>query len=279
LLNRRLRHFPFSTEVGTDPESGLDYAGARFYSPMSGRFLSADPVVGVSEDPESLGRYSYVENDPINHVDPAGTTPQCWTKVLWKVTTYYDSVTGLIINQTKKLISKTKHCLPQSSADFCNSGPYGAWTWVEGTAESAGLTALWADGFGPDSYRFGADSPMTQLMMTDPAIQNGINAYTAQNAGCKNRAQFKPLVREPEKFGLRGLAGAGFNPARQFVGSYNLSIYPNGPDSILIRLWNTTSVTSLLYGVGPNWGRHAIGPFGLPGGNMVQTYTWTQPYP
>ncbi|MBI2174990.1 MAG: hypothetical protein HYU33_07320, partial [Candidatus Omnitrophica bacterium] len=55
-----------------DPESGLYYYGGRYYDPELGRFISPDPFVPQPSDPQSLNRYSYVENNPVNHVDPSG---------------------------------------------------------------------------------------------------------------------------------------------------------------------------------------------------------------
>jgi RHS repeat-associated protein len=58
-------------------DSGLDYANARFYSSRIGRFTSTDPLTGSLEDPQSLNRYSYVSNDPINTIDPSGLQKVC----------------------------------------------------------------------------------------------------------------------------------------------------------------------------------------------------------
>jgi RHS repeat-associated protein len=49
----------------------MDYK-ARFYSPYINRFLSADTIVPGLHNPQSLNRYSYVGNSPINYVDPSG---------------------------------------------------------------------------------------------------------------------------------------------------------------------------------------------------------------
>jgi RHS repeat-associated protein len=58
-----------------DAATGLDYAEARMYTSSRGRFLQADPKSLKSAnlgEPQSLNRYSYVGNDPINFVDPTG---------------------------------------------------------------------------------------------------------------------------------------------------------------------------------------------------------------
>jgi len=86
--NRTFGHFPFGEswyETGTasdwkfttyrrdaEAEGGLDYANARFNSTRIGRFMSLDPLFGNTNSPQSLNRYSYVANDPINSTDPDG---------------------------------------------------------------------------------------------------------------------------------------------------------------------------------------------------------------
>ena len=55
--------------------TGLDYANARMYGPGRGRFMQPDPLGlgGANKaNPQSLNRYSYVQNDPVNFVDKSG---------------------------------------------------------------------------------------------------------------------------------------------------------------------------------------------------------------
>jgi RHS repeat-associated protein len=59
-----------------DTESGNDYAMARYDVNRLGRFNSPDPIGGSSGDPQSLNRYAYVKNDPINGTDPSGLCPR-----------------------------------------------------------------------------------------------------------------------------------------------------------------------------------------------------------
>jgi len=60
------------TTYHRDSESGNDYAMARFNASRLGRFLSADPLAGNIVDPQSLNRFSYTRNDPVNLTDPFG---------------------------------------------------------------------------------------------------------------------------------------------------------------------------------------------------------------
>jgi len=55
--------------------TGLDYANARTYASERGRFIQPDPIgIGGArlEQPQSMNRYAYVQNDPINFVDKSG---------------------------------------------------------------------------------------------------------------------------------------------------------------------------------------------------------------
>lgn len=57
-----------------DPETGNYYAEYREQSPVLGRFFSPDPYGGSVDlsNPQSLNRYAYTQNDPINAYDPNG---------------------------------------------------------------------------------------------------------------------------------------------------------------------------------------------------------------
>lgn len=85
-------HLPFGDEGGTngtsekhrftnyerDNESGSDHAVNRQYETASGRFKQADKKGGLMRDPQSLNRYAYSLNDPVNVGDPLGLSPFDW---------------------------------------------------------------------------------------------------------------------------------------------------------------------------------------------------------
>jgi len=60
------------TTYARDSESTNDYALARSYVNRLGRFSSLDPLSGDTSNPQSLNRFAYVLDDPINSVDPTG---------------------------------------------------------------------------------------------------------------------------------------------------------------------------------------------------------------
>lgn len=62
-----------------DPDLGLYYLRARYYNPLTGRFMSRDPnnpqpldPSGAPTDPEMLHKYLYAKGDPVNGEDPSG---------------------------------------------------------------------------------------------------------------------------------------------------------------------------------------------------------------
>lgn len=62
------------TSYERDSESNLDYATARYYGSSLGRFLSPDPANAGAAlgDPQSWNAYAYVDDDPMDLVDPSG---------------------------------------------------------------------------------------------------------------------------------------------------------------------------------------------------------------
>lgn len=55
-----------------DPNLGLYYLRARYYNPLTGRFMSRDPNDGKKIFPSSLHKYLYASGDPVDRIDPRG---------------------------------------------------------------------------------------------------------------------------------------------------------------------------------------------------------------
>ncbi len=52
------------------------YLRGRYYDPTIGRFLTRDPLPASTREPQSLNAYPYVQNNPVNRVDPTGLFSQ-----------------------------------------------------------------------------------------------------------------------------------------------------------------------------------------------------------
>jgi RHS repeat-associated protein len=90
LVGQRIDYSPFGestaplsgdprrfTGLERDPETAFDYANARYYRNVWGRFTSPDDSVFMDpSDPQSFNRYAYVLNNPLRWVDPSGHAPQ-----------------------------------------------------------------------------------------------------------------------------------------------------------------------------------------------------------
>jgi RHS repeat-associated protein len=55
-----------------DSDLGLYYLRARYYNPVTGRFMSRDPEDGEPTNPRTLHKYLYAGGDPVNALDPTG---------------------------------------------------------------------------------------------------------------------------------------------------------------------------------------------------------------
>jgi RHS repeat-associated protein len=75
-----------------DDETGLMFYGARYYSPLLGRFITPDTIVQAPMNPQTLNRYSYCGNNPVNHIDPSGH--------FWFVPFIIAAVKGAVIGAT-----------------------------------------------------------------------------------------------------------------------------------------------------------------------------------
>lgn len=88
-----------------DDATGLDHTWFRKHENQAGRWTSPDPYNGSMSlgDPQSFNRYSYVQSDPVNFVDPSGLlriqecTRNWWTDSngnrvysSWQCVTIYD---------------------------------------------------------------------------------------------------------------------------------------------------------------------------------------------
>lgn len=63
----------YTGHVG-DQDTDFVYMQARYYDPVAGRFLSIDPKPPVAGNPFNFNRFAYVNNNPIENIDPDGTT-------------------------------------------------------------------------------------------------------------------------------------------------------------------------------------------------------------
>ena len=64
-----------------NPNTGLEYLGARYYNPNKRRFFQEDSWLGSITDPLTLNRYAYTKNSPLNYVNPSGHMTLSWKEM------------------------------------------------------------------------------------------------------------------------------------------------------------------------------------------------------
>jgi len=62
----------YTGQTSDHDETGLYHYNARYYDPEIHRFISADTIIPDPANPQTLNRYSYVVNNPVNYSDPSG---------------------------------------------------------------------------------------------------------------------------------------------------------------------------------------------------------------
>ena len=86
--------------------TGMVYLRARFYEPAMNRFSQKDIIRGSITAPNSLNRYTYVQNDPVNFIDPSGQSlKSAWNMVKSSVT---NTVKNIVSNPVQAVKSAAK---------------------------------------------------------------------------------------------------------------------------------------------------------------------------
>jgi RHS repeat-associated protein len=83
---------PFGFAGGLyDRDTGLVRFGARDYDPETGRWTAKDPILFAGGD---ANLYSYVQNDPVNWVDPTGLACSCDPLTIAKAAQSHEGESG-----------------------------------------------------------------------------------------------------------------------------------------------------------------------------------------
>jgi len=120
-----------------DSESGLDNFGARYNSSSMGRYMSPDLLGGHQEDPQTLNKYVYARNNPLNLTDPTGLdfnltcsgkdTPTCQGGLQGTTTTTTDANGKQTSTFTATVISNDKNGdLVDQNGNYYNATVSGA---------------------------------------------------------------------------------------------------------------------------------------------------------
>jgi RHS repeat-associated protein len=94
--------------------NGYIYLQSRYYDPTIGRFISKDIFNGFDERPQTLNKFTYVENNPVNLIDPMGTSSKesddsnsNYGEFTWELPWYYKAL-KFVLNKTTLKIGPLK---------------------------------------------------------------------------------------------------------------------------------------------------------------------------
>jgi RHS repeat-associated protein len=85
-----------------DSETGLDFAKARYFSSLQGRFASTDPLyyqVYMAIDPQRFNLYAFTRNNPLKWTDPDGLRLVLRGNSNWLIEHVLDPLTGGLFNE------------------------------------------------------------------------------------------------------------------------------------------------------------------------------------
>ena len=92
-----------------DTDAQNYYNRARWYNPLNGLFNRMDPYSGNLQDPQSLHKYLYCHNNPINAIDPSGEMTLVGTlsvtTIICSMVSVFLPVLGGVISAVKAGIS------------------------------------------------------------------------------------------------------------------------------------------------------------------------------
>ncbi|WP_295951586.1 RHS repeat-associated core domain-containing protein [uncultured Xanthomonas sp.] len=118
LLNRPISDGPGYTGHVMDAATGLTYMQQRYYDPLTGRFLSVDPVTAYSNPMAQFNRYWYASNNPYRFKDLDGRAVSCANKECVMTADTFDSAksTGQTALATSDIKAATEASKSQMGA-------------------------------------------------------------------------------------------------------------------------------------------------------------------
>ena len=212
-----------------DAESGLDNFEARYMSSSMGRFMSPDLLGGHQEDPQTLNRYIYARNNPLNFVDPTGldfnlacsteeNTPTCQNGLQGTTTTTTDANGNQVSKFTATVISNDKNGnLVDKNGNQYNASISGAGVSLsQAGSNQTGSLGVFINGSNPTTVQDAGNFPGFTFNFTYSNIASGVNAGgTFKYSGNYGDAEAALL-----KAGFQAYPGDAFDP-------FHLSSYGN----------------------------------------------------
>ncbi|NXY96974.1 ricin-type beta-trefoil lectin domain protein [Streptomyces sp. BR123] len=150
------------TFLGTgvdDSSTGLTHIGAREYDPSTGRFISVDPVIDIT-DPLQMNGYTYSNGNPITNWDPSGLALEECASGMYTCTNRGTKPTGTGKNYDR-IVTENKAVQRQHSINRQYAAHYG-WG-VAGQAQQSYDRAVKMDAAGKKPIRDTTNTAKAEL--------------------------------------------------------------------------------------------------------------------
>jgi RHS repeat-associated protein len=222
-----------------DSESGLDNFGARYDSSQYGRFMTPDEPLLWSdkENPQSWNLYSYVQNNPLNRIDPTGRLTIIVPGTGWSSNDW---------NENMKLISDAKEEFHDSDVRILGwSGSLGGDSISGGAQMLEGVVN--SHTFGSDeklniiAHSRGGDVALAASGSLNHKIDNLVTLGTPKDCDSCSFTNIGDWLNVTAKQDLvQFLASTGRDP-RNFPGAHNFTLNAQGfgPVSAHSALWQS----------------------------------------
>jgi RHS repeat-associated protein len=287
----------------TDLATGLTYLRARYYNPVLGQFQTKDTWQGNFNRPASLNWWSYVEGNPVNRVDPTGYSwglaafAMCFKDIMPPVIEGLGGTAEMAIATCKMAYDKNAWGL--SIHSWHGKLP----------STTAELFAWYLNEYGDEHLYFDAAEPLTKELATSLAIHEiRTKLYKGEDVGYDmykfNGPEFISAILDVQSISI---------PITHFLGSfiYQVKKLPDG--RVGFRIDNDTTLESgthfvfrfppeyrgsveQLIQLQPELGKKPLEEIAkeynvisilsprtremtsgsMGGGNMYQTFTWTE---
>jgi RHS repeat-associated protein len=230
--------------------------GGRFFSPLLGRFLSADSIIPRPGDPQSYNRYSYASNSPLTRIDPSGHADTCDT-ALYNCGPVYTPPVPLMRDPfaPRPILGPPSLVVhPQPVPRTLASYPYQpdhampfqvGWEWLTGT--------------GPRQHNFVGGDPFTELLKQHDHIEQvratvstqlSAGDYTSPGHADYNLSGLQGVPKYVKDYSTLATGGTTGNLAVTYLGSYQLDynivrVDPvNGIAEVSIHVHNDSTIAS-----------------------------------
>lgn len=179
-----------------DPESGLVYLRARYYDPDIGRMLQED-YFSTSTITQSINKFVYVRNNPLNLIDPNGYEPNVsdfnllkYIGTMFGIINKYNNSDNQKISQTETITDAAKYTVETGKTAYNIIGKNAPA--LEGSL-NAGGTVIGMVELSNDATKFRSE---IDQITSEETVDRAMIAAGADPHDVNLRETYKEIVRE-----------------------------------------------------------------------------------